>query len=125
MKLLLDTHAWLWWLGDPDQLAPAAVELIASPDHLVVVSAASVWEVAIKRARGRLQFDGDPAAAVVDNAFEPLPISPAHAARAGDLPPHHRDPFDRMLVAQAALEGLTILTRDPAFEAYAVPVIAA
>lgn len=125
MRLLLDTHAWLWWLSDPDQLDPATAAHIASPEHLVAVSAASVWEVVIKRARGRLRFDGDPVAVVTDSGFEALAISLVHAARAGDLPPHHRDPFDRMLVAQAAIEGLTIVTRDPAFEAYEVPLLAA
>jgi PIN domain nuclease of toxin-antitoxin system len=112
-------------LSDPDHLTPGTVDHIASPDHLVAVSAVSVWEVVIERARGRLRFDGDPVAAVVDNGFEPLPISPAHAARAGDLPAHPCDPSDRMLVAQAALEGLTIVTRDPAFAAYDVPLLAA
>jgi PIN domain nuclease of toxin-antitoxin system len=77
------------------------------------------------RARGRLTFEGDPSAAVVDGGFEPLPISMAHAAAAGELPPHHRDPFDRMLVAQSRLEGLTVVTRDPAFAAYEVPLLAA
>lgn len=125
MKLLLDTHAWLWWLSDPEQLTQQALNRIASPNHLVAVSAASVWEVVIKRARGRLRFDGDPVAAVVDSGFEPLAINLAHAARAGDLPPHHRDPFDRMLVAQAEIEGLTIVTRDPAFDAYEVSLLAA
>lgn len=122
MKYLLDTHVWLWWLSDPDELGDETVSLIAAPEHLVAVSAASVWEVTIKRARGRLRFDGDPVEAIVAGGFEPLPMSLEHAAAAGDLPPHHRDPFDRMLVAQARIEDLTIITRDPSFAAYDVPV---
>lgn len=125
MKLLLDTHVWLWWMGEPDRLASGTHAAIASPTHLVVVSAASVWEVAIKRRVGKLRFEDDPVAAVERGGFEPLSISPAHAAAAGDLPMHHRDPFDRMLVAQARAEGLTIVTGDPSFGPYDVPLLAA
>jgi PIN domain nuclease of toxin-antitoxin system len=120
VKYLLDTHIWLWWLSDPDALADETVSAIGAPENLVVVSAASVWEVAIKRARGRLQFDGDPVEAVADGGFEPLPITLDHAAAAGSLPAHHRDPFDRMLVAQAQIEDLTVITRDPSFDVYDV-----
>lgn len=125
MRLLLDTHVWLWWMGDPDRLGADTTAALASPNHLAVVSAASVWEVTIKRGLGKLRFDGDPVAAVGSGGFEPLPISLAHAAAAGDLPVHHRDPFDRMLVAQARVEGLTIVTGDPSFGPYDVPVLAA
>jgi PIN domain nuclease of toxin-antitoxin system len=125
MKLLLDTHAWLWWLSDDRALGSSARRAIADRRNVVAVSAASVWEVTIKRARGRLGFEGDPAGAVLDGGFEPRPISLAHAGAAGDLPPHHRDPFDRMLAAQAVAEGLTLVTHDPVFGRYDVPVLPA
>jgi PIN domain nuclease of toxin-antitoxin system len=121
MTLLLDTNALLWWLaGEP--LQPAALERIADPEALVMVSAASVWEVEIKRRLGKLDAP-DLAGVVEEEGFAALAISLPHAARAGSLPLHHHDPFDRMLVAQAQLEGLTIVTRDRAFDAYDVPVL--
>lgn len=89
------------------------------------MSAASAWEIAIKRAQGRLEAPQDLAAAVAKQSFRPLPIRFEHAAAAGDLPRHHRDPFDRMLIAQAMVEGLTIMTRDTSFEAYGVPLLRA
>lgn len=125
MKLLLDTHTWLWWLSGAEQLDPQAREAIAAPENLVAVSAATIWEVAIKRSRGKLGFEGEPVAAVADGGFEPLAISLAHAAAAGALPRHHRDPFDRMLIAQAQMEGLTVVTRDPSFDAYEVALMGA
>jgi PIN domain nuclease of toxin-antitoxin system len=125
MKLLLDTHAWLWWLSDAEQLDDGARAAIGARENLVVISAATVWEVSIKRARGELGFDGDPVAAVADGGFEPLPVSLAHAAAAGSLPPHHRDPFDRMLIAQAQIEDLMVITRDPSFDAYEVALLSA
>lgn len=122
MRLLLDTHTLLWWLADR-RLGQEARERIADPDTLVAVSAASVWEAAIKASLGKLRVPGSLADAVADNGFEALPISLRHAASAGALPPHHRDPFDRMLIAQAVAEGLTIVTRDAAFNAYEVAVL--
>ncbi len=122
MSLLLDTHAVLWWLGG-DRLAQAAVDRIADPATLVAVSAASVWEAAIKAALGKLELPAPLSQALADEGFEPLAITVAHAEMAGDLPPLHRDPFDRMLVAQASIEGLTLVTRDPQFERYGVPVL--
>lgn len=124
MSLLLDTHVLLWWL-DGSQLDEATVERIADPGELVVVSAASIWEAAIKAALGKLDVPEDLADAVVDEGFEPLPIAFEHAARAGALPPHHRDPFDRMLIAQAMVEDLTVLTHDPAFGPYGVKLLRA
>lgn len=123
MNLLLDTHALLWWLDD-SPLAPAARDAIADPDNLVAVSAASVWEIEIKRALGKLDAPAGIVDAVGASEFEPLPISLEHAALAGGLPAHHSDPFDRMLVAQAKLLGLTVVTRDPAFASYDVKVLA-
>jgi len=122
MRLLLDTHALLWWLGG-SPLADAARERIAEPTTLVAVSAASIWEASIKASLGKLRLPGSLAVAVADNGFEPLPISLRHAEAAGALPRHHRDPFDRMLIAQAVAEGLTIVTRDPAFADYEVDVL--
>lgn len=121
MSLLLDTHALLWWLaGAP--MADDARAAIADPGTLVAVSAASVWEIGIKRAIGKLQVDGFLEEHL--EPFEPLPISWAHATTAAALPPHHRDPFDRMLVAQAQIENLTLVTSDPAMAAYDVAVLA-
>ncbi len=123
---MLDTHALLWWLQGGAALAPKAVEVIANPESEIWVSAASVWEISIKSALGRL--DGGPTnldEAVRSNAFLPLPITFAHASRAGNLPPHHSDPFDRMLVAQAQHEKLTIVTRDSAISRYRVPCLSA
>lgn len=122
MKLLLDTHALLWWLaGEP--LAPAATRAIADAGNLVAVSSASVWEIAIKASIGKLEVDDDIVLAIHDGRFEPLPVTIDHAAAVRALPHHHRDPFDRMLIAQARLEGLTIATRDPAFASYEVATL--
>ncbi len=124
MKLLLDTHVLLWWLtGQP--LEPRAAEAVADVGTLVAVSAASLWEIAIKRALGKLRFDGSVDSVVREARFEPLPITASHAELAAGLPDHHRDPFDRMLVAQARSEQLTLATRDPAFDRYDVAVLRA
>lgn len=125
MKLLLDTHVVLWSLGDPAQLAPDVRARVVDPANIVAVSAASAWEIAIKVAAGKLEFEGDLAAAVVAANFLPLPITIDHALAAGALPPHHRDPFDRMLVAQAIADGWTLVTRDNRLRTYGVPVMAA
>jgi PIN domain nuclease of toxin-antitoxin system len=122
VSLLLDTHAFLWWVaGAP--LDPAAAARIADPEALVAVSAASAWEIAIKRAIDKLRFDGDVATEIRDNGFEALDMTVRHGVRAGELPPHHRDPFDRMLVAQAQAEGLTLVTRDHRLDDYDVPIL--
>jgi PIN domain nuclease of toxin-antitoxin system len=119
VKLLLDTHALLWWLADDPGLEPAAADAIAGAD-LVLVSAASAWEIGIKQALGKLTGPRDLAGEVAANGFTELPITLAHAVIAGALPPHHADPFDRLLVAQARLEGCTLVTRDPRMAAYGV-----
>ena len=103
----------------------AAAAAIRSPENGKFVSAASVWEAEIKIAVGKLEIHFDPATDPIEHGFEPLPITLPHAAAAGRLPPHHGDPFDRMLVAQAQLEGLTIVTRDQVFDRYAVSVLRA
>lgn len=125
MRLLLDTHAVLWALGRPAELASDARAAIEDGANDVLISAASAWEVAIKRAAGKLQAPDDFAGAIVGAAFRPLAITVEHATAAGALPPHHADPFDRMLVAQAMIEGLTIVTRDARFERYGVPMLQA
>ncbi len=125
MRLLLDTHALLWWLAGGDELTAAAHEAIAASGSVVHVSAASAWEMSIKRAKGRLDSPTDLVDAMAANGFAELAIHVAHAELAGALPPHHADPFDRLLIAQARIEGLTIVTRDPAFEAYGVPLLVA
>lgn len=122
MNLLLDTHALLWWLAGESLRADAAAA-IAEPDNVAHVSAASIWEISIKRSLGKLRIGRDLIGAVRHGEFEPLPIALEHAEAAGALPPHHRDPFDRMLIAQAQLGHLVIVTRDPAFDQYGVPVL--
>ncbi len=125
MKLLLDTHALLWWLQDDPTLDSRTRATINDPDSWVAVSAATAWEIAIKEAVGKLRAPEDLAAALAQNNLAELPITVSHAVRAGALPRHHADPFDRMLIAQAELEGLTIVTRDPYFGLYGVPLLAA
>jgi PIN domain nuclease of toxin-antitoxin system len=124
VKVLLDTHVLLWWLAAEPVLPKSARDVIADPDTVVVVSAATAWEIAIKRAKGRLEAPDDLGGALRDNAFENLPITVEHALAAGALPWHHADPFDRMLIAQAQLESLTLVTADPHFSAYSVDVLA-
>jgi PIN domain nuclease of toxin-antitoxin system len=116
---------YLWWLADNRRLKRVARELLRDPSTLVHVSAASIWEIAIKVTLGRLDVDTgvDFVAEIEANHFTPLSISPLHAQHAGALPRHHDDPFDRMLIAQAQLEGLSIITRDKVFEAYQVNLI--
>jgi PIN domain nuclease of toxin-antitoxin system len=125
VKLLLDTHTLIWILSDDPRLTAEAREAISDPETFVAVSPASAWEIEIKRALGKLDAPNDLLQQVADARFVPLSITLEHAVTAGALPPHHRDPFDRMLIAQALLEGLTIATRDPRFERYAVTTMAA
>jgi len=122
VRLLLDTHVVLWWRQNSRRLGRAAREAIARAT-VVHVSAASAWEVAIKIAIGRLQIDGAFEDHVLDAGFEALPITFAHAAEVARLPPHHADPFDRMLVAQARLERLTLVTHDRTFASYDVETL--
>lgn len=124
MRLLLDTHILIWWLADDPALPAAAGAVIENRSSEVFVSAASIWEIGIKCALGRLDFPMDRVDDVLaDAGFTPLGIDVAHAVRAGALPPHHQDPFDRMLVAQAQHEGLTIVSADPKIRLYAVAVL--
>jgi len=119
VKLLLDSHAYLWWLGDHERLSATARSAIADPTNVALVSAATIWELEIKRALGRLEVgDGDLVAEIAANDFGELPVEARHAAEAARLPPFHTDPFDRMLVAQARLDGMVCVTIDPAFDLY-------
>jgi PIN domain nuclease of toxin-antitoxin system len=122
MRLLLDTHALLWWLAD-EGLTNQARDAIADPANLVMVSAASAWEISIKKALGKLSAPGDLERQVDASGFTPLPISVAHGLAAGQLRRHHDDPFDRMLIAQAFAEGLTIVTHDKRFADYNVAML--
>ena len=111
MRLLLDTHVLLWWLADDRKLARNARAIIANPDNDVLVSSASIWEVAIKASLGRIEIELDDFEdAIVRNGFRSLPIAFRHAVTAGRLPAAHRDPFDRMLVGQAAVEELRLVS---------------
>ena len=124
MRLLLDTHVLLWWLGDDPKLSVSVRSAIAAEEAEIYLSVASLWEIAIKRFQGKLEVEGIEEA-ITEGSLKELPICAAHAWAAGGLPPHHRDPFDRMLVAQAQLEGLTIVSRDPRINRYDVHVLAA
>jgi PIN domain nuclease of toxin-antitoxin system len=121
-KLLLDTHVFLWWRADDPFLQDSARSAIADAD-LVFVSAATAWEAAIKAALGRLELPDTVESGVEDSGFEKLSITFSHAEAAAVLPQHHHDPFDRMLVAQAAAEDLTLVTHDRKLEAYDVPIL--
>ena len=125
MRLLLDTHVLLWALGNPSSLSPGARAAIETPRTPVLVSSASAWEIGVKVSLGKLRAPVDLAEQLRDKRFTPLPVSIAHGLRVGALPLHHRDPFDRLLVAQAQLEGLTIVTRDERIAAYDVETLAA
>jgi len=114
LRLLLDTHVFLWWCADDSRLSEQARTAIADPENEVSLSAASVWEMAIKESLGRLTLPEPVSRVTVRLGFRALPITFEHAEAAGRLPSVHRDPFDRMLVAQAWVEGLTLVTHDPA-----------
>ena len=125
MKLLLDTHLLLWAAGMPDRLPEAARDLIESPAHELLFSAASLWEVTIKTGLSRDDFQVDARVlrrGLLDNGYTELPITSAHAVTVGSLPLLHRDPFDRLLVAQALTEGITLLTADALVAQYPGPV---
>jgi PIN domain nuclease of toxin-antitoxin system len=121
--LLIDSHALLWWRGEHRRLSARAHEAIEDPDVSLFFSAASIWEIAIKRAQGKLDVPEDLLDTMEQRGFVELPMLSRHAIIAGALPPHHNDPFDRMIVAQAQSEGLTVVTRDERIRAYDVPVL--
>jgi PIN domain nuclease of toxin-antitoxin system len=123
VRLLLDTHAFLWWNADDPELGPQTREAIADADNVVLVSAATAWEISLKRASGKLEAPGDIADWIERNGFVPLTIEIAHAVLTPELPKHHKDPFDRMLVAQASIEGYTLVTCDDEIALYDVETI--
>ena len=118
MRLLLDTHVFVWWYTGDERLSRRAQEAIADPANEVLASAVIVWEIAVKRALGRMRFDGSVERAVAGEAFLPLPVTLRHAELVGTLPHHHGDPFDRLLLAQAQAESMTLVTQDAQLRAY-------
>ena len=122
MRLLLDTHAFLWWLVISERLSPAVQEAIADESNDIFISAASAWEIAVKHRLGRLPEADvialDIAGAIADQGFEGLSMTVDDAARAGGLPGHHRDPFDRMLIAQALSRNLVLVSIEALFNQY-------
>jgi len=127
MRFLLDTLTFLWWITDVDLLSEHVRDVIQDGDNTLYLSAASGWEIAIKARLGRLQLPGEPEKVIPEqmslNAIQGLPIQMGHALRVHSLPDHHRDPFDRMLVAQSQVEELPILTADPQIAQYEVEVV--
>lgn len=125
MKFLLDTHLLLWAAGHPNRLSAAARKLIDNPLNELSFSAASIWEVAIKRGLGRSDFQADPRLlrrGLLDNGYNELPILSKHVVAIDSLPPIHKDPFDRLLVAQAGVAGITLLTSDAVMARYPGPI---
>ncbi len=125
MKLLLDTQLLLWAAGQPERLSSAARKLLNNPRNDLLFSAASVWEITIKNALGRDDFRVEPRVlrrGLLDNGYTELPITSEHAVNVDNLPPLHKDPFDRLLIAQALTEGITLLTGDAQLARYSGPV---
>ena len=125
MNLLLDTHAVLWWLKDDPALSEIARAAIADPENTVFLSAVVVWEIRIKQGIGKLDLPDDFTEVLDGQRFAELPVRSVHAHAVAELPAVHRDPFDRMLVAQATVENMTIVTRDQSIATYSVDVITA
>ena len=129
MRILLDTHCWLWLQVEPERLRDTSLELVENRGNELLLSAASSWEIAVKHALGRLPLPEPPATYVpsrmASSGVAGLPVEHIHALRVAELPPLHRDPFDRLLVAQAREEKLTLLTADPRILAYDVDCIEA
>ncbi|MDE0300831.1 MAG: type II toxin-antitoxin system VapC family toxin [Candidatus Poribacteria bacterium] len=125
MVLSLDTHVLLWWLSDDATLSETARAAISDGRNLVFVSAAAAWEIVIKGALGKIDIPSNLEAALTANRFQPLPITIPHALAVADLPRHHNDPFDRLLVAQAKVEGFTFVTGDEHIKKYDVSIMEA
>jgi len=127
MRLLLDTHVWLWWFLEPGRLSDRARAAIAAKGNTLLFSAASSWEIAVKHALKKLKLPEPPALFVPQriarHGMVPLPIEHSHALRVAELPRRHSDPFDRLLVAQAQLEKATVVTADPSFVLYDVDIL--
>lgn len=125
MKLLLDTHVLLWAAGEPARLSATARRMLDDAENELLFSVASLWEIAIKRGLGRRDFQVDPRLlrrGLLDNGYHELPIMSEHVVEIESLPPIHKDPFDRLLVAQAIVEGVTLLTLDPIVARYPGPI---
>lgn len=125
MRLLVDSNAFIWAYARPAELSKPARQALGDAANDRFISMASIWEIAIKQSTGKLELKNHIASAIDDLALEPLSIALTHVTRTRSLPFHHRDPFDRMLVAQAIEEGLTIVTRDRRLQRYGVPVLEA
>ena len=124
-RLLLDTHVFVWCLSDVSRLSQAARAAIAEPRNDIFVSAITGWEIAVKRAKGRMTAPDNLSEMIEERGFTHLPLTFHHAEQAGNLPLHHRDPFDRLLVAQAQAEGLILVTRDARIPRYGIRTLAA
>jgi PIN domain nuclease of toxin-antitoxin system len=125
VKVLLDTHLLLWAASEPQKIPKAARVLIEDPENEVMFSAASLWEITIKQSLGRQDFRADPRVlrrALLDNGYGEIPITSEHVIHIEQLPPKHKDPFDRVLVAQAIIEGITLLTNDQKVATYPGPI---
>ena len=127
MRVLVDTHCWLWQLGEPHRLGQQARTVLSSPENEVFFSAASAWEIVIKHTLGRLSLPSPPAEYIPSRMAAlgnlSLPVAQTHVLRVAALPLHHKDPFDRVLIAQALVEGLTLITVDPVMRMYEAPII--
>ncbi|WP_018086044.1 type II toxin-antitoxin system VapC family toxin [Desulfurispora thermophila] len=126
MRFLLDTHVFLWWITDDPQLSSRAREIIGQGENQIFFSAASAWEIAIKSGLGKLILPASPTVFISEqmalNHFDPLPVTISHALGVYALPDHHRDPFDRLLVTQARMENMPIITADPLIARYEVEI---
>jgi PIN domain nuclease of toxin-antitoxin system len=123
MKLLLDTHILIWWLNEASRLSQAEIDLITDLDNFIFVSAATAWEIAVKKMIGKLEAPDDLPVALAVNNFLELPITIEHSQKLYQLPLHHNDPFDRIMIAQAISEGLTFMTRDAKIALYEIRTI--
>jgi len=127
MILLIDTHCWLWWLTEPERLRDQAIRIMKDPDTTILLSPASSWEIAIKYAIGKLPLPEPPERFIPSrmerDGIESRPIQHSHTVKTASLPHHHNDPFDRLLIAQAAVENIPIMTVDKAFELYDVEIV--
>lgn len=125
MRLLLDTNALIWTFGNPTRLSSHAADEIRDEENTVFVSVVSAWEIGVKRAKGKLELPGNLGSMIVEKKFDPLPLTLRHALAVESLPHQHHDPFDRMLVAQAQTDGLTLVTSDREMQRYPVAVMPA
>lgn len=129
MRVLLDTHVWLWLQTSPERLSERSLDLLADPANELLLSAASAWEIAVKVGLGKLSLPAAPADYVprrlATSGTTALPVELRHALHVATLPRHHRDPFDRLLVAQAQVEGMPLMTADPQLSAYDVEILSA